>query len=466
MQRVVKKITEQELIKKFIKEIYHNASDINALESFSWADVLMKAGFNPELSNIDFVLLKSQLNSEGVKFDVSHIIFSKGSFSNLRLSRCRFYLSQTELLENVTAQDCTFSLDVVKKKYFNNCHFIKCLFQHFQLEDSVLEKVTIDQCELDATHFNNVIFIDSHITQSKISLAKWNNVAGLTIEEYAQNETDRDSVLTNMIWEGANEELAIDKTHAKKNIVMLFMPEHGVVNTRLTLQFYQQYDLNIILIHPQRGMNHIIFNEDNLHWISGIILPGGGDISPSEARTAFEIKLLTHAIQREIPTLGICRGHQLIGSYFGGEVRTMTSHRENTIHVKLKADSLVYQRLQQKHDKYTHNPTLSFSLSKDINNIFTYQSVCRHKQALFFNKKTLDKKVRIVAKASDGIVEALEIGTHIITYQHHHERFIKENQEPGADKVAKALLKLFVTKVKNYAEINMTNGHVLKPGKR
>ena len=90
--------------------------------------------------------------------------------------------------------------------------------------------------------------------------------------------------------------------------------------------------------------------EPYLDRVDGLLLIGGSDIDPSfygaerdprlEAtfpeRDQFEIALVHAALQRELPTLGICRGMQLINVALGGTLSQhlvdgsgQTSHRRN-----------------------------------------------------------------------------------------------------------------------------------------
>lgn len=72
----------------------------------------------------------------------------------------------------------------------------------------------------------------------------------------------------------------------------------------------------------------------NLNYVGGILLTGGGDINPKiynkpnkksksiyTSRDVFEINLLKQAFKRKIPTLGICRGMQIMNVAFGGDIK-------------------------------------------------------------------------------------------------------------------------------------------------
>lgn len=96
--------------------------------------------------------------------------------------------------------------------------------------------------------------------------------------------------------------------------------------------------------------------------------------------------------------------------------------------------------------------TLKTHLDKDDKEGFAYISTCAHYQAIFFNQPRDKEKVKIVARAADKTIEAMEIEKHIVTYQHHHENMFDEDEDKETAKVAKALLKQYVSMVKDYAQ--------------
>lgn len=70
---------------------------------------------------------------------------------------------------------------------------------------------------------------------------------------------------------------------------------------------------------------------ENLNWVAGLLLPGGGDVEPRRYGADphptsewdsdldfMEFHLLELALRAGIPVLGICRGLQVLNVYFGG----------------------------------------------------------------------------------------------------------------------------------------------------
>lgn len=57
-----------------------------------------------------------------------------------------------------------------------------------------------------------------------------------------------------------------------------------------------------------------------------VILSGGNDIGEVKLRDNTENILIRHAINKGIPLLGICRGLQMVSSYFGTSLKTVDNH--------------------------------------------------------------------------------------------------------------------------------------------
>ncbi len=65
--------------------------------------------------------------------------------------------------------------------------------------------------------------------------------------------------------------------------------------------------------------------------LSGIVLSGGEDIGKYKLRDNSEKFLINYSIKKRIPIFGICRGMQIIGSYFGVKLKKVKNH-VNTLH--------------------------------------------------------------------------------------------------------------------------------------
>jgi len=54
--------------------------------------------------------------------------------------------------------------------------------------------------------------------------------------------------------------------------------------------------------------------------LNGLILTGGEDTGVYPQRDESEMALIAHAMQKDIPLMGICRGLQMLNAYFGGKL--------------------------------------------------------------------------------------------------------------------------------------------------
>lgn len=153
-------------------------------------------------------------------------------------------------------------------------------------------------------------------------------------------------------------------------------------------------------------LNHKYQNANELLKCKGLVLTGGEDINPvrygednsqnlsqgiDDERDSFEFELIEIAHKNQLPTLGICKGLQVLNVFFGGSLyQHIDNHRkpagaiEDITHtIKLTDNSLLYQ--------FTN------TLIGTVNSA--------HHQA----PKKIGNGLIPTAFAEDGIIEAIEL---------------------------------------------------------
>lgn len=59
---------------------------------------------------------------------------------------------------------------------------------------------------------------------------------------------------------------------------------------------------------------------------NGIVLSGGNNIGDFVERDNLEYELISASLNNQIPLIGICRGMQVINTYFGGSLKSIKNH--------------------------------------------------------------------------------------------------------------------------------------------
>lgn len=141
------------------------------------------------------------------------------------------------------------------------------------------------------------------------------------------------------------------------------------------------------------------------HGLDGVVIGGGADIAvalydplevevvpPDPARDAFEIEVIEHAIEEDVPLLGICRGAQLLNVVKGGSLlRDVRSMRRRS------------------HNRSTVLPTRSVIMAEDSELARVVD--CRRCKVNSLHRQAVDRPghgLTIVAHDLDGIAQGIE----------------------------------------------------------
>lgn len=182
--------------------------------------------------------------------------------------------------------------------------------------------------------------------------------------------------------------------------------------------------------------------------VTGLVLPGGGDISPlfykrkpharskntSPRRDHFEMSLLDQALERDLPILAICRGMQLLNVYLGG---TLDQHLADTV-----------GRLDHDRDRPRAEPAHGLKakpgsvLAELLGTKAEVNS--HHHQGL----ENVPDDLEEIAWADDGVLEGVVMTTRswVVGVQWHPEAMAPVNRKQLS------LFEAFVAATRDYAE--------------
>ncbi|OGW07260.1 MAG: hypothetical protein A2889_08380 [Nitrospinae bacterium RIFCSPLOWO2_01_FULL_39_10] len=169
-----------------------------------------------------------------------------------------------------------------------------------------------------------------------------------------------------------------------------------------------------------------------INLIDGLLISGGGfDIDPKlygeephpklgkiqPDRTDFEIKLLKSAVEKRMPVLGICGGHQLINVYFGGTLYQdiPSQYSEKINHKQSTPSDIPYHKIEI-------HPSTRLSKITEADSGMVNST---HHQSI----KKIGNGFNVSAVAEDGIIEAIESDNDdfIVGVQWHPERIYNKD---------------------------------------
>ncbi len=185
-------------------------------------------------------------------------------------------------------------------------------------------------------------------------------------------------------------------------------------------------------VEEHGGMVFLItpFHRIDENDLSGIIIPGGGDIHPSyygeeilfdnlnivnRMRTEFELELLQRLMKLKRPILGICYGMQLINVFMGG-----TLYQDIKREIPASIDHNKGHHVHIKENRFIKKGIIRVNSS--------------HHQSI----KSPGKGIDVIGTSEDGVIEAI---THIdypylLGLQWHPERM--------NDEISKSIFRNFI----------------------
>ena len=171
--------------------------------------------------------------------------------------------------------------------------------------------------------------------------------------------------------------------------------------------------------------------EEQLNIIDGLIISGGYDVDPLRyneephpllgqtfpERDEFEFTLAKLAMEKEIPILGICRGHQVLNVVNGGTLYQDISLKEgnNLKHIQSGHGTTVSHKINIAKDSMLYEILGETALVNSLHHLAV---------------KDIAKDFKVSAIASDGVIEAIERkeGSFAMGIQWHPEVLADKNE--------------------------------------
>ncbi len=313
----------------------------------------------------------------GLSFDdqkLNNIVFKNTVFKNTTFKETNFEFSA---FKSATFTDCDLSTTCIANSVFENSSFNRCkVFDshfnwsrftntHFKdtdltqtvFNDTEITNSSFTRCNLFESSFFKAIVKNSSILHSNLKdCLLFNTKKDFRIEGGQAHEITRPVIgllynFENAGYFGDLTEVAIrdkggisfkihyhptevntDKLH---NEVKAKLAEYNISYFPDNKPSIAQYILKNINTNSEINKINNLAIEVAGH-IDGLAIPGGADVQPelygewkeyhtnpdnTYLRSIFEFAMIDQAVKKEIPTLAICRGSQIINVYYGGTLK-------------------------------------------------------------------------------------------------------------------------------------------------
>jgi putative glutamine amidotransferase len=315
------------------------------------------------------------INLEFINCDFYKTLWAHISINKLKINKASFIKSYIEdcHIENSTINDCNFSLGSMTKVVMGNTVLSKVNLKQSIWYWSHLDHLTIQEGKL-----SEAIFLGTSVAQSQLIDCDLTDALLLDAKEGFSIQGGIPHQITKPIvalgWtldDRGDYEKLTTRVLRENNILVLpynnNKGHHVSDKAQLKLEIANQYkkisnkELSIsqqLLQDTVPGSQIDMLKKDAaeiLRYADGLILPGGGDIeiclykleySKICFRSLLEIALVSEAMQRKIPTMGICRGAQMLNVFFGGTLHDVPS--QSGTHTVQWTDSAMGTELRQR----------------------------------------------------------------------------------------------------------------------
>jgi gamma-glutamyl-gamma-aminobutyrate hydrolase PuuD len=286
--------------------------------------------------------------------------FYKAEFENLQMDgvkalnslfrKSSFFSAD---VKNTLFTSCDFSYSSTWKSSYEKTMFAKSLFWRSNWTSSSIDQITFQEGYLSESSFLHTSVRDSHLIDCDLKDALLLDAKqGFLIQGGTPHQITKPIVALGWYFEGSGHYTCLVQKALRDNGALVLPYEQSGFKESLASEFTDalkkisssEQNPSQLSIGQQLVQNAPAGSEigqinqkakEILKYANGLIIPGGGDVEPtvynssiqpsgySDPRTVLELALLSEAHQQKIPTMGICRGAQMINVFFGGTLVTV-----------------------------------------------------------------------------------------------------------------------------------------------